>query len=228
MNKDLDWLKWVGLFTVISIVVAVFYLKSQSKNQESDKIQSTQVIDNSPQPMEDVQNALDFVQKQKEMAITYKASDPVVRLDMLKFSAIVRTIYPNYGVKNDIGTNGIFQFTASDNGQFVPFHRFDDWISIKLSKNKSNDNLSFMSVELYNKKSYEDSKRDAFELCKNIWSNIDHRVPAVIDELADRLVKYENSGSSAMTQHIRYGYRFDLDARHYYEGYPVVCGVGYD
>ena len=213
MNKDLDWLKWVGLFTVISIVGAIFYLKNQSNNKENNRIQAKQITDNSSQPMHDVQNALDFAQQQKELASTYKASDPEVQMGMLEFSAIVRALYPNYGIKNDIGTNGIFQFTASDNGQFVPFHRFDNWISIKLSKNKSNDNLNFMSVELYNKKSYQDSKRDAFELCKEIWSNIDHRVPVVIDELADRLVKYENSGSSAMTQHIRYGYSFDLDAR---------------
>jgi hypothetical protein len=50
-----------------------------------------------------------------------------------------------------------------------------------------------------------------------------YRVPAVIDELAKRIDQYEKNGSSAMTQHIRYGYFFDLDARHYDEGYPVVC-----
>lgn len=45
MNKDLDWLKWVGLFTVISIVVAVFYLKSQNKSRVVSNNQESAIVD---------------------------------------------------------------------------------------------------------------------------------------------------------------------------------------
>lgn len=176
----------------------------------------------------EIANALDFVQTQKVAANTYIDADPAVQLDVLKFVAIVRTLYPSYGISNAVANEGVFQFTASKNEQFNSFHRSENWTSIKIIKNKMDNDVSHMTVELYSKRSYVESKQAAFDLCKRIWSGIDQRVPTVIDELAHRLDNGKENSAKERVEHIRYGYLFDLDASHYRDGYPVSCTIAYD
>lgn len=171
----------------------------------------------------DLANALAFVQKQKKLASSYSQTDPAVHLNMLDMVAIVRSLYSNFPA-HFVEQENMFQTTESTDGKITSFNPFNDWVSIKVLHNKADQNVNHLTVEVYDHSSYQKSKKEAFDLCKNIWNNIDHRVPQVIDELVNRL----DQNSLATVSHIRYGYMYLLDASHYTDGYPIVCTVGYD
>lgn len=97
-------------------------------------------------------------------------------------------------------------------------------IKVTAPKNSTNSWGTF-NAEVYDTDSYEESKFMAFQACKEVWKNIDDRVPPVIDELSERIDEYEKDGSKPMTQHTRFGYTFILDARHYKDGYPIACQI---
>ena len=128
--------------------------------------------------------------------------------------------------QHEKNSEGVIQFLPTPmQSKFEPFQT---WMSVKISSSaKSTKAWGSFTAEVYDK-SYEKSKFMAFQACKEVWKNIDDRVPVVIDELAKRVTEYENSGSKPMTQHVRYGYMFDLDASHYKDGYPVVCQISHD
>ncbi len=175
----------------------------------------------------DVMNALDFVQQQKKLASTYSQTDPAVSLNMLNTVAVVRSLYSNFPA-HFVEQDNMFQTTESIDEKVTPFNRFNDWKSIKVFNNKTDQNLNHTLVEVYDQRSYQQSKKETFDLCKNIWSNIDHRVPDVIDELELNLKKREQQNLSAVITQVKYGYRYHLDASHYLDGYPVVCSIAYD
>ena len=199
MDKDFEWLKWVGLSVVISILVAVYFVRND-KNINAHAVYSGEkfVKVNSG-------NAAQISYDQL-VDITHNT---IPKIDQYKKDA-----------------KGATQFLPSS--MSPNFTTYENWMSIKITAPIDNKNTwgSFL-VEVYDKKSYEDSKFMAFQTCKEVWSNIDDRVPQVVDELALRIINYENNSQKAVTQHIRFGYSFRLDASHYNEGYPVVCQIHY-
>ncbi|MGE8685124.1 MAG: hypothetical protein ACN6OV_11735 [Acinetobacter sp.] len=206
----------------VILLLGVLFLVACSKQ---DNVH--QAIEQQPNQDTNVENTLAFVQEQKKRAASYSQTDPAVRLDMLNMVAVVRTLYPDFPA-HFVEEENMFQTTGSKDGKVTSFNRFTDWISVKVFHNKSNQNINHLTVEVYDHRSYQQSKQETLEVCKNIWNNIDHRVPKVIDELSDRLKKYESHNSSAVTSHIHHGYVYNLDASHYSDGYPIVCTVGYD
>ena len=175
----------------------------------------------------DVQNALTSAEQLKKRAGTYTENNPAIHLNILEAFALVKSLYPDMPDQH-LATKHIFQMTTSSNGKPTSFHKFEDWKSIKGLYGESDQKLQALTVEVYDSTSYEKSKQEAFDACKNIWKNIDGRIPNVIDELADHLKEYEQTNSSSITNRTRYGYMFLLDASHYQDGYPVVCTIGYD
>ena len=204
------------------LLLGVLFLVACSKQDNSH-----QEIEKSTNQENSIEKALAFVSEQKNNADSYAQTDQAVYLDMLNMVAVIRTLYPNFPAQY-IEEENLFQATGIDEEAVTSLNRFNDWKSIKVFHNKTDQNVNHLTVEVYDQKSYEQSKKEAFELCKNIWINIDHRVPKVIDELAMRLKEYEQGNSSATTTHIRYGYKYHLDSSHYLDGYPVVCTVAYD
>lgn len=189
---------------------------SQNNEQQSNDEQQDQVS-----------NSLAFAQKQKDLANTYSETDPAVILNILDTFAITKSLYPNMA-EQEFSQKHMFQMTNSSNGKITPFKVYQNWESIKAVYTEPNQVLKHIGVEVYEENSYKEAKQKTFDMCKNIWRNIDNRIPPVIDELADRINKYEDQGSSAMTSHIRYGYLISLDASHYVDGYPVACNIGYE
>lgn len=119
------------------------------------------------------------------------------------------------------------KFLPSDVPSDVKFVPSTDWQSVKILRNKDSEIWKSFIVEVFNLNGYEQSKTTSFKICKDIWKDIDNRVPTVIDELSKRINEYEKAGSTPATQHIQYGYFFDLDASHYKDGYPIVCSIAY-
>lgn len=119
---------------------------------------------------------------------------------------------------------GVTQFIPSKmNSKFEPFQT---WMSIKITTPQDySSSWGTFIAEVYDAESYEESKFMSFQACKEVWKNIDDRVPLVIDELSQKISDYESRSSKAQTQQIRFGYWINLDASHYAEGYPVVCQI---
>nr|WP_298892211.1 hypothetical protein [uncultured Acinetobacter sp.] len=153
---------------------------------------------------------------------SYSESDLSAQLSFIQLAAVAGATYPDFKVKNP-DAKGIIQFLATDVGE--QFQQNQNWFSIKVIPRDNQKDWRSLMVEIYYQNSYEESKKFTFDACKVIWSNIDDRVPPLIDELADRLVKYENENSAAQTIHTRYGYTIGLDASRWQDGYPVVCFV---
>lgn len=208
-------MKKFAFTTIFSMLLLVACSKQEDKPQQSAEVKT------------DVQDTLISIEKLKKQAGTYSETDPAIHLNILEAFAVAKSLYPDMPEQH-LATEHMFQMTTSSNGKITPFHKFEDWESIKAFYGESDQNLRHITIEVYDKTSYKKSKQKAFDTCKNIWKNIDERVPNEIDELADRLRVYEQENSSAMTNRIRYGYMFLLDASHYQDGYPVVCTIGYD
>ncbi|MFM6904747.1 MAG: hypothetical protein ACKOUU_01530 [Acinetobacter tjernbergiae] len=155
-------------------------------------------------------------------------SDPPAQLDFLQLVQVVISSFPNAQASynsNATELRLLSKHIPSDS----KFKTYENWYSIKITRNIDSENWSNFLVEIRDNQSYEQSKIDAFNACKNVWRNIDHRVPTVINELAGRINKYGKNSSSATAQHIiRYGYLFNLDASHFNDGYPVSCSISYN
>lgn len=202
-------------FVILGVLLVGACSKKEDQPQQSVEVQT------------DVQNVLASAEQIKKHADTYTENDPAIHLSILETFALVKSLYPDMSNQH-LAKQHLFQMTNSTNGKPTPFHQFEDWKSVKGLYGESDQKLQALTVEVYNSTSYEKSKQEAFDTCKNIWKNIDGRIPNVIDEFVDRLKEYEQANSSATTNRIRYGYMFLLDASHYKDGYPVVCNIGYD
>ena len=157
----------------------------------------------------------------------YAESDPPAQINFVQIAQVAINSFPDVQATFNSNATEVKLLSKSVHSD-SKFKTNEDWYSIKITRNVDSENWINFLVEIRDNKGYKQSKTAAFDACKFVWKNIDNRVPAVIDELAKRIDQYEKNGSSAMTQHIRYGYFFDLDARHYDEGYPVVCAISYD
>lgn len=157
----------------------------------------------------------------------YTENDPVAELDFIQISEVAINSLPNAQAGYNADATEVKLLpkgTASDSN----FAKFNDWYSVKIIRDAGSENWKSFITEVFDKQGYEQSKKASFNACKDVWKNIDNRVPAVIDELATKIKDYEKSNTSPATIHVRYGYRFNLDASHFKEGYPVVCAVAYD
>lgn len=202
MNRDFEWLKWVGLSVVVSILVAVYFVKNDKNielNADTVYLGEKFVKVNSS----DSSNAAQINYDQL-VDVTHKT---IPKIDQYK--------------KNAEGVTQFLPLSMSPN--FTPYKT---WMSIKITAptNTTSSWGSFL-VEAYDAQSYEESKFMAFQACKEVWKNIDNRVPLVIDELSQKINNYEKQNSKAATRQIRYGYWVNLDASHYAEGYPIVCQI---
>ncbi|MEQ1412252.1 hypothetical protein [Acinetobacter indicus] len=200
------------------LLFAVILLAACSKQEEQ------QVIKSHLEQNDEVFQALDHVKQQQIKSGSYNETDPAVKLDIIEFAAVIRSLYPNYPAYFS-EKERMFQTTKSIDAEIKPFERFEDWSSIKIFHNKGNKYTSHVIVEVYDPVSYAQSKKETFDVCKNIWKGIDQRVSNKIEELVERL---EKKDSKATTSYIHSGYRYILDASHYSDGYPVSCIVGYD
>ncbi|MCH7305449.1 hypothetical protein MMP74_13860 [Acinetobacter sp. NIPH 1869] len=157
----------------------------------------------------------------------YTNSDPVAHLDFIQFAQVViNTLSKAQASYNSDATEVklLPKGTPSDSR----FETFNDWYSVKILRNADSENWGSFLVEVYDSKGYEQSKDASFNACKEVWKNIDNRMPEVIDELSNKIKNYEDSGSSPETTQVRFGYWVHLNASHYKEGYPVVCQIAYD
>lgn len=157
----------------------------------------------------------------------YADNDPAARLNFIQLSEITINNLPATQASYNADATEVKllpKSTASDN----KFEKFNDWYSVKIIRDADSENWKSFIVEVLNKQGYEQSKKASFNVCKDVWKNIDNRVPAVIDELALKIKDYEKSNTSPATIQVRYGYRFNLDASHFKDGYPVVCAIAYD
>ncbi|TCM61885.1 hypothetical protein EC844_12639 [Acinetobacter calcoaceticus] len=168
--------------------------------------------------LNEIQTEASYVQK------SYAASDLAAELSIVQFTNILKNIYPTLKITYPKDVS-IVTLLPSDIKPDARFSKFNNWFSIKITRSANSDQWGSSMVEIYNQESYEATKDLALSHCKNIWGHIDNRVPPVIDELADLVKDQEKNGSDAMIQLIRYGYSFELDARRYKDGYPVVCMV---
>lgn len=157
----------------------------------------------------------------------YVESDPVAQLDFVQFAQVAINSLPDARASYNPNATEV-RLLPKNIPSDSKFKAFENWYSIKIIRNIDSVDWNNFLVEIRDNQGYEQSKSAAFNACKDVWKNIDNRVPPVIDELVGRIKEYENSGSSAMTQHIRYGYFFDLDASHFNDGYPVSCSISYD
>lgn len=157
----------------------------------------------------------------------YTESDLAARLDFVQLAQV--TINDLSSLQATYNSNATeVKLLPHDVSRDVKFIPFNNWQTVKIIRKPDSEIWQNFLVEVFDKKSYEQSKTIAFDICKDVWSEIDERVPTVIDELAARINEYEKTGSVAMTQHIRYGYLFSLDASHYKDGYPISCSISYD
>lgn len=209
MSKEFQWLKIVGIFFIVSVLGAVLYYFFTNDKLE---VQKESVSNSEIKP---------YVKQ------NLGESSPPASLNFLQLVQIIKNTYPSLNISyNQSATEVKFVGGALKNdSKFLPN---SNWKSIKVFRKVDSEQWSNFLVEVYNTNGYTASKKDAFELCQNIWSNIDNRVPVVITELEKRLSEYEKNDSKPLTQHLRYGYLIDLDASHYNQGYPVSCSISYD
>lgn len=209
MSKEFQWLKIVGIFFIVSVfgVVLYYFLTKDKLEVHTESVSNSEIKPYVKQNLDE--------------------SSPSASLNFLQLVQIVKNTYPSLNISyNQSATEVKFVDDALKNdGKFFPN---SNWNSIKVFRKVDSEQWSNFLVEVYNIDGYTASKREAFELCKNIWSNIDNRVPIVITELEKRLSEYEKNDSKPLTQHLRYGYLIDLDASHYNQGYPVSCSISYD
>jgi hypothetical protein len=155
------------------------------------------------------------------------SGDAPVALSFAQLLGVTEKILPNTLTMTDVADEHLVQFKAKNLSS--DFKKFNAWSSIKVIRSENDPTQwDYFLVEIHDTQSYDIAKLKAFQLCKEVWQHIDDRVPRAIDELAQLLVNYEKQAISAKTSQLRYGYVFDLDASHYHEGYPVVCGIAYD
>jgi len=154
----------------------------------------------------------------------YTESDPSAQLNFVQLAQIaINSLPAAQATYNQDATEVKFvPKGAQENSTFIPFH---DWYSIKIIRKSDSENWDNFLVEVFNKQGYEQSKIAAFNACKDVWKNIDNRLPLAIDELSQNVNDYEKQNSKAATQQMRYGYWINLDASHYKEGYPIVCQI---
>ncbi|RLL17870.1 hypothetical protein [Acinetobacter chengduensis] len=157
---------------------------------------------------------------------SYSESDSAAKIDFIQLTqlAINNLSSMQAGYNSDATEVKFLSKEVPPDAKFLPSQ---DWQSVKISRNKDSEIWKSFIVEVFDSKNYEQSKTTSFSICKDIWKDIDNRVPTVIDELAVKINENEKVGSTPATQHIRYGYFFNLDATHYKDGYPVVCAISY-
>ncbi|QBK70693.1 hypothetical protein [Acinetobacter johnsonii] len=158
---------------------------------------------------------------------SYEESDAAANLDFIQLTEIT--------IKNLSGMQVTYNPDATEvklipnevatDAKFIPFN---NWKSVKVVRRLDSKNWHHFIVEVFSASGYDQSKSSAFSICKDVWKKVDNRIPTVIDELEMRLNEYEKTGSAPRTQHIKYGYIFDIDASHYKDGYPIVCTIAYD
>lgn len=157
----------------------------------------------------------------------YGENDPAAVIDFIQLAEVTIKSLPNAQASynpNATEVKLLPNSTPSDS----KFEKFNDWYSVKIIRDADSVKWKSFLVEVLDKQGYVQSKKAAFSACKDVWKNIDNRVPAVIDELAAKIEGYEKSESTAATIQVRNGYRFNLDASHFQEGYPVVCAIAYE
>lgn len=157
----------------------------------------------------------------------YTESDSAAKIDFVQLTQVAIKNLSSMQVGYNSDATEV-KFLSNDVPSDVKFVPSKDWQSVKILRNKDSEIWKSFIVEVFDLNGYEQSKTTSFNICKDIWKDIDNRVPPVIDELATRINEYEKAGSTPVTQHIRYGYFFDLDASHYNDGYPIVCSIAYD
>lgn len=179
-------------------------------SQEAPKVESSATSETAP-----------YIKK------SYTESDSAAELDFVQLTQVANNNLSAMKITYNPDATEV-KLLPNDVPSDAKFSPSDNWESIKIIRNPESANWRNFLVEVYDSKGYEQSKSKAFSMCKDVWNAVDNRVPAVINELATRLREYENSDMPPMTQHIRYGYFFNLDASHYKDGYPVVCSIAYD
>lgn len=157
----------------------------------------------------------------------YSESDSAAKIDFVQLTQIAIKNLSSMQVGYNPDATEV-KFLPSDVPSDVKFVSSTDWQSVKILRNNDSEIWKSFIVEVFDRNGYEQSKTTSFKICKDIWKDIDNRVPPVIDELATRINEYEKTGKSSSTQHIRYGYLFNLDSSHFKDGYPVVCAIAYD
>lgn len=156
----------------------------------------------------------------------YSESDSAAKIDFVQLTQVAIENLSSMQVGYNPDATEV-KFLSKDEPSDAKFVPSQDWQSVKILRNKDSEIWKSFIVEIFNPNGYEQSKTTSFNICKEIWANVDNRVPPVIDELAARINEYDKAGSVPLTQHIRYGYFFDLDASHYKDGYPIVCAIAY-
>lgn len=179
-------------------------------SQQAPKVESSATSETSP-----------YIKK------NYAESNSAAELDFVQLTQVANNNLSAMKITYNADATEV-KLLANDVPADIKFSPFTNWQSVKIIRSPESENWRNFLVEVFDSEGYEQSKSKALSMCKDVWNAIDNRVPAVVDELATRLHEYENSGMPPMTQHIRYGYFFNLDASHYKDGYPVVCSIAYD
>ena len=157
---------------------------------------------------------------------SYGESDAAANLDFIQLTEIaIKNLSEMQVTYNPDATE--VKLLPNDVANDAKFTPFDNWKSVKVIRKSDSKNWDHFIVEVFSTSGYDQSKSSAFSICKDVWTKVDNRVPTVIDELEMRLNEYEKTGSAPRTQHIKYGYIFDIDASHYKDGYPIACTIGY-
>jgi hypothetical protein len=117
-------------------------------------------------------------------------SDPPAQLDFLQLVQVVISSFPNAQASYN-GNATELRLLSKRIPSDSKFKTYENWYSIKITRNIDSENWSNFLVEIRDNQSYEQSKTDAFNACKDVWRNIDHRVPTVINELAVELINME-------------------------------------
>lgn len=147
-----------------------------------------------------------FVQKELNL------DAPPANISKDQLTQLILTLYPQAKIKeNSEGKTKTTTLVVSENETIsVVSLGKRDWDFVAI--NFSSDTIP-----------YNRAKEFLMTTCRGLWAKIDSRVPNVLTELDNRL--NENETSQPMTQHIRFGYDFTIDARHYQSAYPMYCRV---
>ncbi|ENW79756.1 hypothetical protein F909_02859 [Acinetobacter sp. ANC 3929] len=157
----------------------------------------------------------------------YGENEPAAQIDFLQLTEVAINSLPHAQASYNANATEV-KFLPKNTASDSKFEKFNDWYSVKIIRDADSEKWESFLVEVLDKQGYEQSKKASFNACKDVWKNIDNRVPAIIDELAAKIEGYEKSDSTAATIQVRNGYRFNLDASHFKDGYPVVCAIAYD
>jgi len=170
-----------------------------------------------------------YLANQKSFADSQAASENLPKfqsyIDMSNFDDVVQIVESEYPdlKQYDLPSEKTVKFVAEDVSP--EFKKGDFWYGIKVIQHEQPINTVSVLIEVYDPNSYEDSKTAAFYACKNLGAKFSPTIAPKIEELEKRLKENEQEFTPAKSVSAAEGFRVDLNASNFNDGYPIVCQI---